>query len=202
MAGLDDLIGGLTKAKAGGGGLEDALGGLLGASAKGGGGAGGLGDVLGGLLGGAGKGGAGGGLGDVLGGVLGRSGGSSPGTASGGPGLGGILALLAPVLAGLLRNGGLPKILSRMQASGLSAQADSWVSTNENQGISPDAVRGALGDEVAQVADQLGVDHDRAAELLAGVLPGLVNAVTPEGQVPGDHDLDRLVEAVHGATRS
>ena len=52
MAGLDDLLGSLTKQGAGGGGgLDDLLGGATDGSAQGGG-LGGLEDVLGGLLGG------------------------------------------------------------------------------------------------------------------------------------------------------
>ena len=55
MAGLDDLLGSLTKqgGGSGGGGLNDLLGGLLGGSSGGSqGGLGGLENVLGGLLGG------------------------------------------------------------------------------------------------------------------------------------------------------
>lgn len=202
MSGLDDLIGNLTKAQAGGGaggGLEDALGGILGGA---GGGAGGLGGLLGGLLGGGSGGGAGGGsgggLGGLLGGLLGGGSGGSPGSASGGPGLGSVMAMLAPLLAGLLKNGGLSKILSGMHANGLSAQADSWVGLGENQPIEPADVKNALGDQVDHVATELGVGHDEASELLAHILPGLVNTVTPDGQPPSDADIDRLVETING----
>lgn len=180
MAGIDDLIGGLAGSEAGGsdGGLEDLLGGILG--------------------GGGSSGGSGGGLEDILGGILG-SGGQTSGASGGGAGIGGMIAMLAPLVATLLKNGGLSKILSGMQANGLSAQADSWVGTGTNEGISGTDVRQALGeDEVAQVAAELGVDPDQASEVLAGVLPGLVNTVTPDGQVPSDDELDRFADAFAG----
>jgi uncharacterized protein YidB (DUF937 family) len=106
--------------------------------------------------------------------------------------------MLAPVLAGLLKNGGLSKVLSGLQANGLSSQADSWVSTGPNEAIDPRDVESALGDQVGQVADQLGIDNAQASELLAGILPDLVNNVTPDGELPGDDDLDRLARALEG----
>lgn len=199
MAGLDDLIGSLTNAQAGGGGLEDVLGGLLG----GGQGGGGLGDLLGGLLGGgqgSGQAGApagGGGLDDLLGGLLGGGGsGSSSGGASG---LASVMAVVGPLIASFLANGGLSKIIDGMQAQGLSAQADSWVGTGANEPIGADDLRHVLGDdEVEQVAQQLGTDPDTAARFLAQITPNVVNAVTPEGQLPDAADLDRLVGVLNG----
>jgi uncharacterized protein YidB (DUF937 family) len=207
MPGLDDLIGSLQKAQGGqggnaGGGLEDVLGGILG----GGSGGGGLGDVLGGVLGGGGTGGGtgGGDLGSILGGMLeGGSGGSvlggGEGKSGGGAGLGGLMTVLGPLLASLLANGGLQKILGGMKANGLSAQADSWVGTGENRPIDAEQVREALGaDEIDQVAQRLGVDSDQASQVLAQVIPGLVNTVTPDGEKPSDSDLDKLVETLKG----
>lgn len=206
MGGLDDLIGGLQKAQSGssGGGesgLQDILGGILGGGSTGGGRSdGGLGDILGGALGGGSQGGGGGGLGDILGGVLGQ--GAGGGRSGGAGGLGSLMTVLGPILASLLANGGLSKILNGMRGNGLSAQADSWVGTGENESVSPDEVRQALGEEqVQQVASQLGVGPDDASRVLAGVLPGLVNTVTPDGEQPSDDDLDRLAGTLEGFGR-
>lgn len=185
MAGLDDLIGSLTSAQSGGGGgLEDVLGGLLGGAQGGGGqagaqaGDGGLGDLLGGLLGGGGSGSS--------------SGGGSSGLAS-------LMGVLGPLIASFLANGGLSKIINGMQVQGLSAQADSWVGTGPNEPIGADDLRHVLGDEeVGQLAQQLGTDPDTAAQLLAQITPNVVNAVTPEGQLPDEAELDRLVGVLNG----
>jgi uncharacterized protein YidB (DUF937 family) len=198
MPGLDDLIGSLQKAQGShgsGGGLDDVLGGMLGGAGSSGGagsGGGGLGDILGGVLGG----GSGGGLGGILGSVLGGGGGDR-GSASRSGGAGSLMATLGPLLAVLLANGGLKKILGGMNANGLSAQADSWVGTGENQQIGADEVRRALGDgQIEQVAQHLGVDGEQASQVLAQILPGLVNTVTPDGEEPSEADLDKLAETL------
>ncbi|MFN8222967.1 MAG: YidB family protein [Gaiellales bacterium] len=200
MPGLDDLIGSLQKAQAGGhsGGLDDILGGMLGGggggSSRGGGGGGGLGDILGGMLGGGGSSG-GGGLGDILGGMLG-GGGSGGGSRGGG---GNVMGMLGPLLAMLLGGGGLKKILGSLRANGLSAQADSWVSTGDNHAIDASQIAQALGGEqLSQVASHLGVDDQQASQVLAQVLPGLVNTVTPDGEEPSDDELDRLASVLSG----
>lgn len=177
MPGLGDLIGSLQKAQQGGSG-------------------GGIEDVLGGMLGGGSRGGGGGGLGDLLGGALG--GGRSSAAAGTGQ-AGGLVGMLGPLLASLLASGGLQSILGGMRAQGLSAQADSWVGTGENLPIDADQVRGAVGaDRIGQIAEQLGIDGDQAAGLLAKVLPGLVNSVTPDGEEPESGELEGLAGMLKG----
>ncbi len=173
MSGLDDLLGSLTKGAGGGGGLEDLLGGLLGGGSSGGGG-GGLQNVLGGLLGGG-------------------SGGGSMGTKAGGMNAGAIAAALMPLLGKLLKGGGLSKVLENAHASGLSAQADSWVGTGENQPVSGQEIKGVVGDDaVKEVAQQAGISEDEAADVLAKVVPHVVSGLTPAGQVPSEDELSQL----------
>jgi uncharacterized protein YidB (DUF937 family) len=178
MSGLDDLLGSLTKSAGdggqGGGGLEDLLGGILGGGSSGGSG-------------------SGGGLQDILGGLLGGGAGGSPGTAAGGMNLGALAAALGPLLAKLLQGGGLSKLLGNAQASGLSAQADSWVGSGPNEPVSGQDIRGIVGDDaVRSVAEQAGISEDEAASVLAQVVPQVVSGLTPGGQVPSDDELGQL----------
>jgi uncharacterized protein YidB (DUF937 family) len=142
------------------------------------------------------RGGSGGGLGDLLGGILG--GGSRGGSlAAGGQG-GGMMRMLLPLVASLLMNGGLQKILGRLQASGRAEEANSWVSPGENKPLDGAAVREALDDdEITSIATQLGVSEDEAAEAVARVLPDVVDQVTPEGELPGDEELDQKFGRLH-----
>ncbi len=176
MSGLDDLLGSLTKAGAGGqggGGLEDLLGGLLGGGSSGGG-TGGLQDVLGGLLGGG-------------------SGGGSAGTAASGMNIGALAAVLAPLLGNLLKGGGLSKLVQNAQASGLGAQADSWVGTGENQPVTGEEIRSVVGEDAVEgVAQQAGISEEEAADVLARVVPHVVSGLTPAGQVPSEDELGQL----------
>ena len=181
MSGLDDLIGSLTKSKASatqgeqGGqsnlGIDDLLGGLLGGGSGGAGGGGGLQDLLGGLLGG---------------------GGTSTGTRSGGGmNMGVLVGVLGPLIAKFLQGGGLSKMMQGAKANGLSAQADSWVGTGANQPLAPQEVRALVGeDAVQEVAREAGISEDEAADVLAAVVPQVVNGLTPNGQVPTDDEVD------------
>ena len=144
------------------------------------------------LLKGAG-GGSGGGLGDLLGGILGGGG-------QGGSGLGGnpMLRMLLPLVAGMLMNGGLQRILAQLQQSGKGAKGQSWVSTGPNEPADADDIRAALSEqELAQIAQQLGVSEDEAAEAVAQVLPDVVDQATPEGELPDDAELDRKFGRLH-----
>jgi uncharacterized protein YidB (DUF937 family) len=184
MSGLDDLLGSLRKTTGSGGksggGLDDLLGGLLGGGSGGGGGAGGLQDILGGLLGGTG-------------------GGGGMGTQAGGMNLSGVVAALGPLLAKLLKGGGLSKLMQGAQASGLSAQADSWVGTGENEPVSGQEVKGVVGDDaVRELAQGAGISEDEAANVLAQVVPQVVNGLSPNGQLPADDDLDQLLAKFGG----
>ena len=164
-------------------GLDDLIKGATGGQS------GGLGDILGGLAGGGGSGS--GGLGDILSGLTGGGGGK------GGAGMGGLLGSLLPMLGGLLAGGGLQKILSGFQAKGLSAQADSWVGTGENEPISGADVREVVGDEeISRIARELGVSEDEAAAAVAQVLPEVVDKVTPDGKLPPDDELDSAFGAL------
>jgi uncharacterized protein YidB (DUF937 family) len=141
------------------------------------------------------KGTKGGGLGDLLGGVLGGG-----GAAAGGSGLGGnpMLRMLLPLVASMLMNGGLQKILGRMQAQGQGAKAESWVGTGANEPIGASEVRDAIDPaDLDRIAEQLGVSRDEAAEAVAEVLPDVVDRASPDGKLPDDDELDRKFGRLH-----
>lgn len=189
MGGLDDLIGSLTKKSgSGGAGIEDLLGGVLGGGGSGGSGSGGgLDDLLGGLLGGSKS-------------SAGSGGGGGVGAQAGGMNMGALVGALAPIVIGMLRNGGLQKLIQSFQQKGLGAQADSWVSTGGNERVSGSDMRVGLGDdEVRHFAEQAGIPEDEAADVLAAVVPQVVSGLTPNGQVPSDEELDALLQQLQTA---
>jgi uncharacterized protein YidB (DUF937 family) len=123
--------------------------------------AGGFGDILGQMMGGGQRGG--GGLGDILGQVLG-----------GGRGQG----------------GGLGSLLRQFESAGLGDQAHSWVSSGQNQPLSPDALGRVFGaDGLAAIARQAGLSERDATAGLAQLLPEIIDRATPQGQVPDEDQL-------------
>lgn len=137
----------------------------------------GIDDLLGGLLGA----GRGGGLGDLFGELTGGGGGAD---------LGKLAAGLAPLLTQLLGGGGLGNLLDGFTSKGMGEQAQSWVGTGPNEEISGAQVQEVLsGEQLAAVAGQLGIPPDQAASVLAKVIPGLVDTVTPDGKLPSAEEL-------------
>ena len=108
--------------------------------------------------------------------------------------MGAIVGALAPLVIQMLRSGGLSKLMQGFQQRGLGAQADSWVAPGGNQRVSGSDMRVALGDdEVQRFAQEAGIPEDKAADVLAAVVPEVVNGLTPSGHLPDDDELERLV---------
>ncbi|MEP7329696.1 MAG: YidB family protein [Betaproteobacteria bacterium] len=125
-------------------------------------------------------------LGNVLGGMMG----------GGQQGAQGQSPLLAIVLQLLQQNGGLQGILGKFQQAGLGDQAQSWIGTGQNMPISPDALSKVFGQgQLGQIAQQLGMSQEDAAGGLAQMLPGVVDQMTPGGQIPDDHN-DLVAQAL------
>jgi len=80
---------------------------------------------------------------------------------------------------------GLNGLIQKFQQGGLGDVIQSWVGNGANQPISADQLQNVLGaDTVTNLAQQAGVPPEQATGLLAQVLPHLVNAATPAGQLP------------------
>ena len=113
---------------------------------------------------------------DTLGGLLGRR---TP--KSGNP----IMDALLPTLMKKGSLDGLGGLLGKFTGAGMGSKANSWVGTGDNEQIEPDEVEQALGrDEVDRIANEAGVSRDEAKSGLAGMIPGLVDKMSPGGSLP------------------
>lgn len=128
-------------------------------------------DQIGDLFGGDKKGGGGGGADGLLGAAMGLVGGKD----------------------------GLQGLLKKFDDAGLDDVVKSWFGKDDNKPLSADQVRNALGDEeVSRVAKEAGVSEDEAADGLAGMLPGLIDKITPDGKIPDLDDLKDLAGKFFG----
>ena len=96
---------------------------------------------------------------------------------------------LMQLAASLLGNdggaGGLGGLVSKFQQAGLGDVVSSWIGSGQNQAISPDQLGQVLGqDTMSGLASQFGLNSGDVAQQLAGMLPGLVDALTPAGSAP------------------
>jgi len=73
------------------------------------------------------------------------------------------------------------------------------VGTGANQPVSADALGGALGPELMDmIARQLGGNQQQAAGTMADLLPGLIDQLTPQGQLPADNGMGTLGSLLGG----
>jgi uncharacterized protein YidB (DUF937 family) len=86
-------------------------------------------------------------------------------------------------------NGGLNGLLKKFQDSGMSEAVGSWIGLGENQKIDASNIMQVLGsDKIQNLAKQFGLDHNNFASQIAGMLPQVIDKLTPDGEVPGDNN--------------
>lgn len=92
------------------------------------------------------------------------------------------------MLTGLLNNpqiGGIGGLVSAFQKNGLGDVVASWISNNTNLPISAEQIQSVLGQGPLQdVANKMGLSSGDVASALSERLPGLVDQLTPNGQLP------------------
>ena len=96
---------------------------------------------------------------------------------------------MASVLGGLLANngeaGGLDGLVEKFKQAGMADQVNSWIGNGQNLPISAEQMSQILGSDVVRtVAAKLGIDPDQAAQQLSALLPGLIDKLTPHGEMP------------------
>ncbi|MEJ2514603.1 MAG: YidB family protein [Gammaproteobacteria bacterium] len=97
-------------------------------------------------------------------------------------------------------HGGLGDILSGLESSGLADVVASWLGGGDNKAIAPADLESALGhDTVSQFAGKAGVSGGEAIALLAGLMPQLVDMLSPQGQLPESSGMESvLAELLQG----
>ena len=115
---------------------------------------------------------------------------------------------LGSLVGGLLSSGalqgGLPALLQQLQAGGLGEQVQSWISQGANLPVSADQISQAMGGangSLGQLAQQIGASHGDLASELSQVLPGLINHLTPDGQMPHPDVLGGLLGQLMGGAK-
>jgi len=87
-------------------------------------------------------------------------------------------------------SGGLDVLINQFKQSGLEDVINSWIGTGQNQAISPNQLRNALGQKtVNDLSRQSGAPQDDLLSQLSRYLPGVIDRLTPNGQLPSQTDL-------------
>jgi uncharacterized protein YidB (DUF937 family) len=81
-------------------------------------------------------------------------------------------------------------LINQFKQSGFGDAINSWIGTGRNQDISANQLRQALGPErVNDLSQQTGVPHNDLLSQLSKLLPGVIDKLTPNGQLPNEADL-------------
>lgn len=86
--------------------------------------------------------------------------------------------------------GGLGGLLDKLKNAGHGNAADSWVGSGQNQPINANDLGNALGPQVIrEIAQRAGMSEQDVVKQLSAALPGIVDQLTPNGQVPSQGQL-------------
>lgn len=108
-------------------------------------------------------------------------------------------SLLSTKSAAVGGTGGLAGLVGAFQQGGLGDVMSSWIGGGPNKPVEASALAGILGnDTLGQFAKMAGIDASQAGSMLAGVLPALVNHVTPQGQMPESNAIEDVLGSLLG----
>jgi len=111
--------------------------------------------------------------------------------------LGAVAGLLSTRDSSIGGSGGLGGIVGAFQKKGLGDMVSSWISTGPNPPISAAQLTEVLGgDTVAQFAQKSGVPIAEAGSLLAGLLPSVIDELTPDGKMPDTSSLEGTLSSL------
>ena len=126
-------------------------------------------------------------LGQAVGGMMGGQSGQNP-----------LLQAVASLLGKDSGIGGLAGLVQAFQKNGLGEIVNSWVSTGQNLPATPSQIEQGLGSDLLnQLAGKAGLSSGAASSQLAGLLPDLVDKLTPNGKIEAG-GLDQLLKLVQG----
>ena len=107
----------------------------------------------------------------------------------GGDKAGGLLAAVLGLIADPA-SGGFGGFIDKFKNAGMGDLVSSWIGTGDSQPMTSEQVTAALGDKtISSVAKTAGIDGSTAATAMAGMIPQVVDSLTPDGNMPDESGL-------------
>ncbi|WP_165361246.1 YidB family protein [Lichenibacterium ramalinae] len=103
------------------------------------------------------------------------------------------------ILQGALQQaGGVQGIVTKLQGAGYGDAVQSWLGAGPNQPVTAEGVAQAIGHgRIGEMATRYGMQPDQVSGLLAKVLPGLIDRLSPDGTLQ-----PHLLQGGHGGGAS
>jgi uncharacterized protein YidB (DUF937 family) len=96
--------------------------------------------------------------------------------------------------------GGLGGLVTKFDQAGLGEIIKGWISTGPNPGIGASQLEQVFGpDMLRDLASKTGLPLNDLLGGLSAHLPGLVDSMTPTGQMPSDSSLDQGLGGLLGS---
>jgi uncharacterized protein YidB (DUF937 family) len=85
-------------------------------------------------------------------------------------------------------------LLKQFQQNGLGDAINSWVNTGTNKPVAPGQISNALCPDIIDALSQrTGLSKDQILQMLSQVLPNTVDQLTPQGRLPSQQEIARLI---------
>ena len=90
--------------------------------------------------------------------------------------------------------GGLGGLLKQFQQNGFGDAINSWVGTGSNDAITPGQISKAIDPSIIEALGQrFGLSKEQISQILSQLLPKTVDQLTPEGRLPTQQEMARLM---------
>src|SRR5262245_23665915 len=90
--------------------------------------------------------------------------------------------------------GGLGGLLKQFQQNGFGDAINSWVSTGPNKAVTPDQISKAIDPGIIDaLSERFGLPKEQISQILSQLLPKTVDQLTPEGRLPTQQEMARLM---------
>ena len=90
--------------------------------------------------------------------------------------------------------GGLGGLLKQFQQNGFGDAINSWVGTGSNDAITPGQISKAIDPSIIEaLAQRFGLPKEPISQILSQLLPKTVDQLTPEGRLPTQQEMARLI---------
>lgn len=102
---------------------------------------------------------------------------------------GGLLAAVLSLIADPAK-GGFGGFIDRFRNAGLGDTVNSWITRGDNTPISSAEVEKAVGPaEIDSIVTKTGLDRGTVTSAMAGMVPQVVDKLTPDGEIPDEEGL-------------
>ena len=90
--------------------------------------------------------------------------------------------------------GGLGGLLKQFQQNGFGDAINSWIGTGSNDAITPGQISKAIDPSIIDaLAQRFGLPKEQISQILSQLLPKTVDQLTPEGRLPTQQEMARLM---------